>query len=76
MYLSGAFYDNQNIKSVIGLFTFPNDPALRKKGTKIIYQLRRKGGLDSFNVIDGTVICEFHSKSKEIKTSLSEKNFD
>ena len=67
---SSFFYDRNREKTGIGFFKFPKDEQLRKKWLKVIGQFRRKGGADSFRVIDSTAVCEFHFKSDEIRVSL------
>ena len=47
-------------KSVIGFFSFPSDPTVRKQWVKVISQFRRKGGNDSFSIKKSSKVCEFH----------------
>ena len=66
-----ATYCGQNkTKTGIGFFTFPKNPELRRKWKSSIGRYRWKGGADSFQIKDTTVVCEFHFRPEEIKVSL------
>ena len=63
-----ARYDKNMTKTGIGLFKFPrNNPELMRKWIRVINNIRRRGGSDSFNTEKKeTLICEFHFRPSEI----------
>lgn len=64
--------DKYGNKTAIGFFSFPSDPQLRKKWSKIVSQFRRKGGKDGFSIKKTTKICEFHFAIEDIKISMGQ----
>ena len=65
-------------KTGIGLFKFPrNNPELMRKWIRVINNIRRRGGSDSFNTEKKeTLICEFHFRPSEavVKAGSSRKS--
>ena len=64
------FYNSDMTKTGIGFFTLPKDTKTNHKWKRIIRHYRRWGAKDKFKITPGTVVCEFHFETKDIKVSL------
>ena len=65
-----AFYDANRVKAGILLFKLPKDPALRKKGCKLLKDIDVLEELIKFSKMKKVMVCEFHFNPKEIRVSL------
>ena len=65
-----ATYNRDKLKTGIGFFKFPKDPATYKAWTSVIKQFHRGGGDDSSKIKPTTVVCEFHVKPEDIRVSI------
>ena len=68
-----AFYDKNREKTNISLFTIPKSEDLRKKWLNVLKHVRRKGGIDSFDVKNPNkriYACEFYFRDEDLTTTL------
>ena len=65
-----AFYDANRVKAGILLFKLPKDPALRKKGCKLLKDIDVLEELIKFSKMKKVMVCEFHFNPKQIRASL------
>ena len=68
-----AFYDKNREKINVSLLTIRKREDLRKKWLNVLKHVPRKGGADSFDVINPNkriYVCEFHFKDEDLTTIL------
>ena len=65
-----AVYNSRREKTGISMFKLPTKDPERRSWLKVLKNVRRKGGADTFDPSKRIYVCEFHFKLEDVRVTL------